>query len=353
MSEKIGEDNICAGIELYINDENGGELALCVLRFLRPWSAMNICYNIIRNDDNTRRRRHALEILEDISDARVIPWVPGFLYDPDGSIQRMGAFVIENLFLGCSVPRQELEETLDLMRKHSDPVVLRSAAFIDSFGKAGHREKRLPLVDATSKVGNIYEDFTNDNRTGVTRNGPYDTSNDFRIAEMINWSRLEDEILPPDKSYGNGTARKFLAKIVEEPEFRSGIELYVNGEPGGELARCVLRCIRPWPAMKVCYDIFKNDDAVKRRINAVEMLQIIGDLQVVPWVKDFLQDPDDRIQEAGAGIIERLFKDGYVARSHIKGALTLMRKHSNREVVKKAGSIDHLERLRNREHHMW
>jgi len=66
-----------------------------------------------------------------------------------------------------------------------------------------------------------------------------------------------------------------------------------------ERPRSVLWLLRPWSAMLPCRELFSTAGDLQVRRSAVELLRVVADRRVVPWVPTFLADPDPGIQRWG------------------------------------------------------
>ena len=85
---------------------------------------------------------------------------------------------------------------------------------------------------------------------------------------------------------------------------------YVGLELGFELARSVLSLLRPPEAMQECFRLYKEDAEVERRRTAVELLRVVADASVLPWIDDFLDDDDPEVRLWGVGVLDYLvFRD--------------------------------------------
>ena len=112
------------------------------------------------------------------------------------------------------------------------------------------------------------------------------------------------------ESSGSEQARKAIELLLGEDNLRESVDYYISGGPGSELARSVLWLIRPWSAMKYCYDIYKSGRDIESRRMAVELLRVVADGRALGWVVEFLEDENEAIQSWGAGVLGQLICSG-------------------------------------------
>ncbi|MCE9580510.1 MAG: hypothetical protein K8W52_45745 [Deltaproteobacteria bacterium] len=113
-------------------------------------------------------------------------------------------------------------------------------------------------------------------------------------------------------------ARAAIVQLLGDDAMRDAVDFYVTHRPGSELARSVLWLLHPWSAMQRCHEIFASDDAdVDERRSAVELLRVVADRRVLPWIPLYLADPDPSIRGLGIGVVDQLlfadlieFEDG-------------------------------------------
>ena len=106
---------------------------------------------------------------------------------------------------------------------------------------------------------------------------------------------------------GSSDAAYQALEIIIGPEaLRAAVDHYVAHKQGAELARNVLWQLHPWSAMERCYEIYQNADDLDTRRTAVELLRVVADRRVLPWVRGFLEDRDEGICNWGAGVVDQL-----------------------------------------------
>ncbi|MCB0127473.1 MAG: HEAT repeat domain-containing protein, partial [Caldilineaceae bacterium] len=126
---------------------------------------------------------------------------------------------------------------------------------------------------------------------------------------MIDWKSLALEVGAIQDGSETGSsafAQKAIEQIIGVQNVREAVDYYIRGGPGAELARFVLWQIHSWTAMQYCYEIYQTDSDIERRRGAVELLRVVADRRVIPWLEEFLTDPDRGIRMWAFGIIDQL-----------------------------------------------
>jgi hypothetical protein len=133
---------------------------------------------------------------------------------------------------------------------------------------------------------------------------------DELVTNEIDWAKLAEELEleAPFGDYccGREDAQRALELIIGEAPLRGAVDYYVAGRPGSELARLALCQLRPWSAMRRCYETFKGDDSAEARRMAVELLRVLADRRALVWIPEFLADEDPLIQTWGIGVLDQL-----------------------------------------------
>jgi hypothetical protein len=159
----------------------------------------------------------------------------------------------------------------------------------------------------------------------------------------IDWTDLARRLGSLEESggehAGSGMAREALEEIVDADVFRSAVDHYLSGSPGGELARHVLWLTHPWPAMQRCHQIYSEDPDVEARRRAIELLRVVADRRALPWIAACLADPDPQIQYWGAGIVDQLLFSGLVEEEECESLLRAMADHPHEGVRKQHAYI--------------
>jgi hypothetical protein len=141
------------------------------------------------------------------------------------------------------------------------------------------------------------------------------------------------------ESAGSIDARAALDQIIGHVEIRAAVDHYVSNQPGGELARAVLRMFRSAVATERCYEIFRESSDANRRRSAVELLRMVADRRALEWVPEFLNDPDEGIQNWGIGVVDQLMFVGVVDLDQCQSVLALAARHPSAYVRDMARSI--------------
>jgi hypothetical protein len=129
----LGESRLQAAVDFYVSGTPGSELARQVLWQLRPWSAMQRCYEIYRSGADVDTRCAAVELLRVVADRRALSWVQEFLDDPEPGIQNWGAGVLDQLLWSRLVQPDECAKLLESMGTHPNASVRGTAEWIHSF----------------------------------------------------------------------------------------------------------------------------------------------------------------------------------------------------------------------------
>ena len=129
----IGEDVLRQAVDYYVALKPEYELARRVLWQLRPWSAMQRCYEIFRSDADIESRRTAIELLRVVADERVLDWVDEFLADSDVGIQNWAMGILDQMLFGGDIRNNEpamekVEQLLVFAEAHLSPSVRQVAA---------------------------------------------------------------------------------------------------------------------------------------------------------------------------------------------------------------------------------
>ena len=168
------------------------------------------------------------------------------------------------------------------------------------------------------------------------------------MSETVDWKSLAERLgtlRGGGEVGGTSYARQAIEILLGEENLRQAVEYYIAGKPGSELARDVLKEIRPWSAIEYCYDIYKSGADVRNRRLAVELLRAVADRRALGWVAEFLGDEDEEIQMWGAGMLEQLVYSELLSKQETGELLEKMDEHENPSVRETAESIKrHLER---------
>ncbi len=131
----LGEETLLGAVDYYISGKPGSELARFVLWQLRPWSAMQYCYNIYKSNEDIENKRTAIELLRVVGDRRALKWVGEFLDDPDAGIQVWGVGLLDQLLWSDLIEPLEAKEFLKRAKNHHNPQVRDRAKFVRRYLK--------------------------------------------------------------------------------------------------------------------------------------------------------------------------------------------------------------------------
>jgi hypothetical protein len=141
----------------------------------------------------------------------------------------------------------------------------------------------------------------------------------------VDWSLLAGEMgtLIDSKSEigGSDLGTQVIEHLLGAEFFEQAVDHYISGSPGAELARSVLLRLRPWSGMRHCYEIFKTSKNSYERIYAVELLPYVGDKRILPWIPEFLADPDETIQNISMRIVDQFLYRNLVCEEDVQPIL--------------------------------
>jgi len=167
-------------------------------------------------------------------------------------------------------------------------------------------------------------------------------------SRQIDWGSLANDLSAirhdPDggrtESGGRALALVAIERLIGPDRLAAAVDHYVAGLPGFELARSMLWVIHPWSAMLRCREIFACAEDINERRAAVELLRVVADERALPWVGEFLADPDLEIQAWGIGVVDQLLFSALVDAESCEPLLALARSHENPQVREAAAAID-------------
>jgi hypothetical protein len=159
---------------------------------------------------------------------------------------------------------------------------------------------------------------------------------------MIDWKALATEVgsLRGDGEIGGDhLARAALTRVIGDDEWRAAVDYYVSLARGSELTRSVLWLLRPPAAMERCREIIAS--TVERdRETAAELLRVVGDARIVPWIAGYLADANESVQNNAAGMVDQLLWSDLVEPEACADLLATMRVHASEGVRERAAFID-------------
>lgn len=155
----------------------------------------------------------------------------------------------------------------------------------------------------------------------------------------VNWEALATELgtlTQFGEIGGSSLGVQALELILGEEFFSQAVDRYLSCEPGFELARSVLLCLKSEIATKYAYQIYKRTRDVEEKRSVVDLLRFISGREVLEWIPEFLADPDDGVQNAGINIIDQLLFWNILHDEDVRPILESALHHSNTYVRKQA-----------------
>lgn len=125
VAHLLGEQTLLDALTAVLNEEEGADMALEVLLFIRPKVVVDECVRILRDDASTHVDK-AIFLLADIGsfDMRAFDLAAEFLEHPD-SVVRVGAVaLIEQAMFRVPVDPATLDSVLEIASSNEDPQVL-------------------------------------------------------------------------------------------------------------------------------------------------------------------------------------------------------------------------------------
>lgn len=159
---------------------------------------------------------------------------------------------------------------------------------------------------------------------------------------MIEWERIASELgtLQDGQERGSSALAKLaLEKVLGEQHIREAVDHYIGFKPGFELVRSVLWQIRPFSAAVYCYELSRTARHEEVRRSAVELLRVVADARALPWVREFLEDPDEVVQAWGAGVLDQLLWGELVEAGQAEQLLSIAETHPNERVRETAAFV--------------
>jgi len=169
------------------------------------------------------------------------------------------------------------------------------------------------------------------------------------MGNSINWHRLAEQVgtlNDTGESGGDRYARQALELIIGEEQLRMAVDYYVQHHRGSELARSVLLLLHSWAAMQRCYELYQSQEELEIRRSAIELLRVVADRRALPWIEEFLNDPDPVIQGNGMEVVEKLAWSELVFPEECQALLEKAAQHSHPDVRELAKEISELFRNR-------
>jgi hypothetical protein len=131
-----------------------------------------------------------------------------------------------------------------------------------------------------------------------------------------------------------------VESLIGAERLATAVDHYIAGRSGSELARSILWLLHPWSSMLRCREIYESDRDINARRSAVELLRVVADDRALPWVNDFLADPDPEIQSWGMLIVDQLLVGNLAERDECEPFLARGRLHPNARVRETVAQIE-------------
>jgi len=130
LAALIGENNLRAAVDWYVDLQDGFEVARSVLMHLQAPAARERCVEIYRSDADRHRRVCAVQLFRDLAVREDLPLVAEFMTDPDEEIQIWGICVLDQLVWHDHVDDAEADPLLLQADSHPNPRVRERGEFI-------------------------------------------------------------------------------------------------------------------------------------------------------------------------------------------------------------------------------
>lgn len=88
-----------------------------------------------------------------------------------------------------------------------------------------------------------------------------------------------------------------IETILGEELIRAAVDDYVALRPGRGLARAILQFLGSKAAVWRCQEICKTGESLGARAEALELLCLVADVRAIPWIEEFLDVPETRLQD--------------------------------------------------------
>lgn len=157
------------------------------------------------------------------------------------------------------------------------------------------------------------------------------------------WASIAKEIGCIDEhgqeSSSSDKAREAIELLLGKDFLKEAVRYYVSGGAGSELLRGVLWQLHPYSAMEECYRLFKTEEDVQIKRDAVELLRVVADRRAIKWVPEFLAHEDQGIQNWGIGVIDQLVFSELCDGDEVASIIQAAKNHANEYVREKAQCI--------------
>jgi len=138
---------------------------------------------------------------------------------------------------------------------------------------------------------------------------------------------------------GVSVAREALVELIGSARLVAAVDHYVAFRPGFEVARSVLRYLRPAAAVTRCRELFDSNAPARQRVSAVDLLRDLADRSVLAWVPEFLADREPGVWVWGIDIVLQLAYRSEVDAEEVQHLLVLASAHQDERVRETAAAI--------------
>jgi len=130
LAKLIGKADIENAVLVYMRGSKESELARNLLRLISSPDAMTFCKHIVDSPQTYKpiERQLAVELLRDIGDESILPWIDEFMTDDDPLVQIWAASGVMNLYYRKMVNEEALEKYCAIFGSHKLGQVRRTAA---------------------------------------------------------------------------------------------------------------------------------------------------------------------------------------------------------------------------------
>lgn len=156
----------------------------------------------------------------------------------------------------------------------------------------------------------------------------------------IDWTELARDVgalYASGESGGDHLARAALAHLIGgDDEIRGAVRHYLECRPGAELVRSVLWLLKSPVAMDECMRVFRSQEPLESRRNAIELLRVIANERALGWLPEILGDDDEHVLRYGIGLVDQLVFQGYADLHDVEEYLRWADGHASRLVREQA-----------------
>ena len=130
-----------------------------------------------------------------------------------------------------------------------------------------------------------------------------------------------------------------IESILGEQNMRDAVHYYIDKRPGYELLRGLLWHLHSASAMDECYQVFRTADCLEDKQDAIELLRVVADDRVLPWISEFLAFDDEGIQYWGICIVDQLLFSEFCDLDEVQSIMDIALAHTRSSVRDKAQKI--------------